>query len=73
MSVDTVLKEIIQWFDCMKLLFQHDEYIFWSYLMHFDEVFQHLCGLLNESNYYIMNPLSYLPVCHSVKCFAFFR
>ena len=71
--VDTVLKEIIQWFNYIKPLFQYDEYIFWSYFMRLDEVFQHLCGLWNESNYYVMNPLSYLLVCRSVNCFTFIR
>ena len=73
MPVDTVVNEIIQWFNCIQLLFQHDEFIFWSYFMHFDEVFQNLCGLLNKSNYYVMKPLPYLLVCRSVKCFTLFR
>ena len=69
----TVIKEIIQWFNCNQPLFQYDEYIFSSYIMRFDEVLQHLCGLFNESNYYVMNPLSYSLVCRSVNCFTFFR
>ena len=67
MTINTYIKDIIQWFNNIKSLFKYDEYIFWSYLRRFDEVFQHLWGLLNESNYYVTNPLSYLYVCRFVN------